>query len=38
MVLERGQKAHGDPTIKNPDIPSQEPGTSFMSPRGHILT
>ena len=38
MVLERGQIAHEDPTIKNPDIPSQEPGTSFMSPKGHILT
>jgi len=36
MVLERGQIAHEDPTIKIPDIPSQEPGTSFMSPKGHI--
>ena len=37
-VLKRGQIAHEDPTIKNPDFPSQEPGTSFMSPKGHILT
>ena len=37
-VLERGQVAHEDPTIKNPDISSQESGTSFMSPKGHILT
>ena len=36
--LERGQIVHEDPTIKNPDFPSQESGTSFMSPKGHILT
>ena len=38
MVLERGKIAHEEPTITNPDILSQEPGTSFMSPKGHILT
>ena len=37
-VLERGQIAHEDPTIKNLDFQSQESGTSFMSPKGHILT
>ena len=37
-VLERGQVAHEDPTIKNLDFPPQESGTSFMSPKGHILT
>ena len=37
MVLERRQIAHEDPTIKNQDCPSQESGTSFMSPKGHIL-
>ena len=38
IVLERGQIVHEDPTTKNPDFPSQESGTSFMSPKGHILT
>ena len=38
MVLDRGQVANEDPTIKNPDFSTQESGTSFMSPKGHILT
>ena len=37
-VLERGKIAHECPTIKNTDFPSQDPGTSFMSNKLHILT
>ena len=36
--LGRGQIEHEDLAITNPDFPSQESGTSFMSPKGHILT
>ena len=32
MFLERGQIVHEDPTIKNPDFPTQESGAYFMSP------
>ena len=31
--LEKGQIVHEDPTITNPDFPTQESGTSFMSPK-----
>ena len=37
-ILERGQGAHEDPTIKNQKFPSQETGMSLMSPKVHILT
>ena len=35
-ILEPGQIGHEDPTIKNTTFSSQESGTSFMSPKGHI--
>ena len=37
-ILEPGQIGYEDPTIKNLNFPSQESGTSLMSPKGHILT
>ena len=36
-ILERGQIAHEDPRTTNPEFPSQESGTSYMSPKVHIL-
>ena len=35
-VLESWQIGDEDPTIKNPTFSSQESGTSFMSPKGHL--
>ena len=35
-VLESCQLEDGDSTIKNPTFSSQESGTSFMSPKGHL--
>ena len=37
-VLERWQIGHKDWAIKNTIFSSQESGTSFMSPKGHIWT
>ena len=37
-ILERGQIAHKDPTIKNLKFPSQGSGMSFMFPKGHKCT